>query len=163
MTTLVGIEPKPKEILKDAAPGLGLGGLFGVLHAVSPAITMNLPPQPFQMVGNVATAIGIAPAAEEFVFRGLIEGWIEEKTHSKYLAVFGTALSFALFHFSVYGGFILGNIMTFFTAFMFSIFFSVIKRYTNSLVGSTIAHMIINAIILSGKLLSVSSGIPQEF
>lgn len=152
----IGIEKDWSELGKDALPGIVLGAVFGVAHKINSAITLNLPPAPLQFFGNFLTAIVVAPVVEESFFRGWLDPWLEEKTGNAYASVFLTAIAFALFHFGVYGQFLIGNILTFLTAFVFSIFFSAIARTTNSLVGSITAHAIINLVILSGAIFAIT-------
>ena len=147
----------------DVFWGVGIGVLFFIINKLNSSITIGIPPAPLQFIGNFAIAVLVAPMAEETLFRGFLQPWLKERFEevtseavALFLSVFFVAISFAFFHLSVYGGFLGANALAFLTAFVFSIIFSAIAIYTNSLAGPIIGHMLVNGIILSGTVLSIA-------
>lgn len=154
----LGINKEPRELLKDLAPGLVLGIAFIIFRFLQPATVTSLFTTwlPLQFLGNFVIAVIAAPVLEEWLFRGAIDSFFEEKVGNVYAAVILTAIFFAIFHWAAYGQFLFGNFATFATAFMFSIAFSMIARYTKSLSGSILAHAMVNLALLAGTVFVVT-------
>ena len=84
----------------------------------------------------------MAPAIEEFLFRGCLQRWLKHHLGTK-AAILLTALIFALFHFSFSQG--LGNISLILSLFVFSCYLGFIYERQASLFASIGLHFTFNA------------------
>lgn len=94
----------------------------------------------------------MAPAIEEFLFRGCLQRWLKSRIGTK-AAILLTALIFALFHFSFSQG--LGNISLVLSLFVFSCYLGFIYEKQASLFASIGLHFTFNATSVLFILLQV--------
>ncbi|MBN2508102.1 MAG: CPBP family intramembrane metalloprotease [Verrucomicrobia bacterium] len=90
---------------------------------------------PWQRACFGAAAIGLAPLAEEILFRGILYPVVKQLGRPQ-LAVIGTSLLFAAIH---------SNLMTFLPLFVFSLLMIWLYEHTDTLAAPVIAHALFNA------------------
>ncbi len=81
-------------------------------------------------------AIGLAPLAEEILFRGLLYGVVRQFGFPR-LALWGSSLLFALTHF---------NLMTFLPLFVLAVILAFLYECTRNLLAPILAHSLFNAV-----------------
>lgn len=98
------------------------------------------------VAGLVFGALVLAPVLEEFLFRGLLQGWLERHLGRPKMAVLLTALLFAAVHRSLF----------FLPAlFAVSLCFSAAKAKGGGLAAPMLAHSLYNAFVLAVALWEV--------
>lgn len=96
---------------------------------------------PIQLVFALLTILLLAPAIEEFLFRGCLQTFFKRHLGTK-AAILLTSLCFALFHFSTSQG--IGNIALIGSLFVFACFLGFIYERQSSLFASIGLHMTFN-------------------
>jgi membrane protease YdiL (CAAX protease family) len=126
---------------------------MGLLEACNRALTYlpNFPIQPHEQVAvqtlrkaaswPARTALGaftilMVPAAEELLFRGILYPWIKQAGFPR-LALWGTAVVFALMHF---------NVGSFLPLLLLALLLTVLYERTNNLLAPIAAHSLFNAV-----------------
>ncbi len=94
---------------------------------------------PLLLIG--INTVFLAPLVEEFLFRGLLQNWINKWTQ-KDLSVLLTSLLFAFFHYQK--GQQLGNIPILLSTFILSYFLGVLYEKKGSLLAPILLHAIFN-------------------
>lgn len=88
-------------------------------------------------------ALIVAPVCEELLFRGLLQGFLEEKTGRTVLSVALTAIAFAAIHMSAY---------SFLPLLAVSACFSAARIKSGGLAAPVIAHSLYNALAMAATL-----------
>jgi len=96
---------------------------------------------PSQLTIALLTILIIAPAIEEFLFRGCLQTYFKRQLGTK-AAILMTSFCFALFHFSSTQG--VGNISLIGSLFVFALFLGFIYERQSSLFASIGLHMTFN-------------------
>lgn len=91
----------------------------------------------------VISILAIAPAIEEFLFRGVLQNWFKKHLGRK-AAILLSSLSFALFHYSHSQG--ASNISLLISLFVFACFLGFVYEKQQSLFASIGLHMMFNLI-----------------
>lgn len=130
--TLIGVLIGFGFLLSMTSTGMSIGTPIKTLSALGQAISFT--------AGWVVVGV-LAPGFEEPLFRGVIMGYLREKTNDVY-AIIITAVVFSFFHFAVYGEALQA---AFVGAFTFSIIASVLTIKTDSILPATIMHAIVNS------------------
>jgi membrane protease YdiL (CAAX protease family) len=130
------------------APLLGLAGLLDRIvpyeHPVVDFLREHRDPFAIGLV--VLSAVVVAPVAEEFFFRRVLQGWLERRLeHQAGSAVVVSAAAFALAH--------AGHGLAFVPLFLFGLVLGTMARQTGSLVACILLHGLFNAVSI-GLLLS---------
>lgn len=143
---LIGID---KNYTADGIVGTILGTMFVLINTISASFSLGLP-QVEASVGAVGTFIIIvlgAPIIEEGLFRGLLPSFLRQvvKTKNNFWVInLIQAVLFAIFHLAVYGS---GFQTAFVGALLFGLIAGVVAEKTNSLLPSTIMHIIFNGFL----------------
>jgi membrane protease YdiL (CAAX protease family) len=130
------------------APLLGLAGLLDRIvpyeHPVVDFLREHRDPFAIGLV--VLSAVVVAPVAEEFFFRRVLQGWLERRLEDQAgSAVVVSAAAFALAH--------AGHGLAFVPLFLFGLVLGTIARQTGSLMACILLHGLFNAVSI-GLLLS---------
>lgn len=88
-------------------------------------------------------ALAVAPVCEEFIFRGLLQGFLEKKTGRTVLPVALTAVAFAAIHASAY---------SFLPLLAVSACFSAARIKSGGLAAPIVAHSLYNALAIGATL-----------
>ena len=96
---------------------------------------------------RVAALALIAPWAEEFLLRGVLYGALERKA-GPIGAIIGSASVFSLLHLAQH----LGSLGPWLVVTLTGLILSMVRWYTGSTVGSTISHLVYNAVLIAPAL-----------
>lgn len=123
------------------APLLGLAGLLDRIvpyeHPVVDFLREHRDPVAIGLV--VLSAVVVAPVAEEFFFRGVLQGWLERRLGDRAgSAVVISAAAFALAH--------TGHGLAFVPLFLFGLVLGTMARQTGSLAACILLHGLFNAV-----------------
>lgn len=143
----------------DSLKGLGVGVGFIILNNLNSALSLGAPAALLSLepAFKFASIVVVAPVAEEFFFRGFLYPFFTNLFGGRRIVGAAVqAMLFAVFHFSVYGGF-LGFGYTaglFVGAFVFGLAMAWLvtpkgKGDSSSLEAAIIAHLVFNAYLLA--------------
>jgi membrane protease YdiL (CAAX protease family) len=142
-----------KAILVGVALGLAFLPIGWVLQSLTATLMEHMPllrmkPQEQQAVQTLRmatafwhkvtlaiTTIGLAPVAEELLFRGVLYNWIRKAGFPKF-ALWGISFVFAAIHL---------NLLIFLPLFLLSLLLTVLYERTSNLLAPIFAHMAFNA------------------
>jgi len=98
---------------------------------------------PFLFLPTAFSVIILVPITEEYLFRGLLQGWLKRKFHHTAAAIVVSSIIFALFHFSVDYG--ITNIELLTSLFLLSCMLGYIYERQRSLWAPIGLHSVFNA------------------
>lgn len=122
-------------------PLLTLAGLLNLLVPYKHHVVDLLAKQrdPWTVAVVVVSAVVVAPLAEEFFFRRVLQGWLEKRLAGDAVApVLFSSLAFAAAH--------AGQGLAYVPLFPFAIVLGVIARQTGSIVPCVLLHALFNAV-----------------
>lgn len=144
----------------DILKGFLVGGAFIVLNQMNSAFSLGAPAALLSLEAAflVAAIVIVAPIVEEFLFRGLLYPFLYNSLgENNWVAMPLTGIIFAVFHFTVYGGFLALKYSPglFVGAFMFGTVMCYFVQQTHGISRITtletpiVAHAVFNAYLLN--------------
>jgi membrane protease YdiL (CAAX protease family) len=152
ITAIRGNAPADYRFLPTASEWVAGFRWFAILLPVTGAAywalgLVSLKPHPMNIVLAVGTFFGIlwvTAISEEFIFRGLLQPWIEEWTSSPFIALTATSLLFGSIHLGFRGPF--PNWRFSIAAAILGLFCGLARRRTGGIQAGMVAHALTVAV-----------------
>jgi membrane protease YdiL (CAAX protease family) len=141
---LIKFQFKMDEVLWYAAV---IGVMYFFLEFLIKYLLYDLYDLPQLSIYRIISALLIAPATEEIIYRGWIMGYLKSKKTNTYVTVLTSALVFGLIHI-FNGGF--PNTSLFIQSFLFGGLLGIVYLKTNNLLHPILIHFIFNLLMVVG-------------